>query len=140
MREWLKITGIVLFMMIGWLAVSTDQSDTDLPVVESAQSIPTGYYQQVEHSVCPSALFTYPSPMAEAAETSSGMQYYGALMRIMRTNQAQYISSLRHCLSLLSLYDGARISQSEKLHVTTLSSNLHLSADYYVYGLKKILI
>lgn len=124
-------------MMIGWLAVLTDQSDTDLPVVESAQSIPTGYYQQVEHSVCASALFTYPSPMAEAAEASSGMQYYGALMR---TNQAQYISSLRHCLSLLSLYDGARISQSEKLHVTTLSSNLHLSADYYVYGLKKILI
>lgn len=133
----MKIAGIVLFMMIGWLAVLTDQSDTDLPVVESAQSIPTGYYQQVEHSVCSSALFTYPSPMAEAAEASSGMQYYGALMR---TNQAQYISSLRHCLSLLSLYDGARISQSEKLHVTTLSSNLHLSADYYVYGLKKILI
>lgn len=40
----MKITGIVLFMMIGWLAVSTDQSDTDLPVVESAQSIPIGYY------------------------------------------------------------------------------------------------
>lgn len=139
MREWLKIIGIVLFIMIGRLVVSTGQLDTGLPVSDPAQSIPTGYYQQVEHSVCPSALFTYPSPMAEAAEASSGM-HYGALMRIMRTNQAQYISSLRHCLSLLALYDGARISQSEKLHVTTLSSNLHLSADYYVYGLKKILI
>lgn len=135
----MKIIGIVLFIMIGRLVASTGQLDTGLPVSDPAQSIPTGYYQQVEHSVCPSALFTYPSPMAEAAEASSGM-HYGALMRIMRTNQAQYISSLRHCLSLLALYDGARISQSEKLHVTTLSSNLHLSADYYVYGLKKILI
>lgn len=138
MKNWLIIIGLLLFLIIGcWVAINNQGGEV---MSVSDIDLSTTCVLQSEHAMLPTPFSKYLLPVAaETAETPASV-HYAALQRIWRTDQARYISSLKHCLSLLSLCDGVRASQCEKLYVTTLSKVSHLTSDYYVFTFKCILI
>lgn len=137
MKNWLKIIGLLLFLLIGCLMAASNQADDVLP--SSDIDFTATCVLQSEQTMFASPFSKYLLPVAESAEASTSIQY-AALQRIWRTDQAKYISSLKHCLSLLALFDGVRSSQCEKLHVTTLSRVTHFTSKYYVFAFEHILI